>query len=207
MGENKLKFEFNFDEMISGIKFGVMKELTDITYDNIEKSVTEQVRSELLKRFDLDWSERLDLKREIKDEISKRVAITIKQDILNEIKSKHKAEFDNMIRSISIDSRQYKDELKNEVVTQTVDELYSSLIHKTQAQINKKVEQFTYQLMNNLGGNNVTIANNNGEKIITKEEYEKLIERDNILAALEQGGVDNWEWYGESLSQYFDDEE
>ena len=39
---------------------------------------------------------------------------------------------------------------------------------------------------------------------ISKEEYDKLIHRDEILTALENGGVDNWEWYGESLSNYFD---
>lgn len=33
---------------------------------------------------------------------------------------------------------------------------------------------------------------------ITKNMYEKLIKRDYILTCLENGGVDNWEWYGES---------
>jgi len=39
---------------------------------------------------------------------------------------------------------------------------------------------------------------------ITKEEYEHLLKRDYILNKLEIGGVDNWEWYGES---YPSDEE
>lgn len=29
-------------------------------------------------------------------------------------------------------------------------------------------------------------------------DYEKLLRRDELLLALEQGGVDNWEWYGEA---------
>jgi hypothetical protein len=35
---------------------------------------------------------------------------------------------------------------------------------------------------------------------ITKKEYESLLRDRDILAALESGGVDNWEWYGESLA-------
>lgn len=42
---------------------------------------------------------------------------------------------------------------------------------------------------------------------ITKEQYEELLERSEILSALEAGGVDNWEWYGQSLKDYFGEEE
>lgn len=38
------------------------------------------------------------------------------------------------------------------------------------------------------------------ETSISREEYDNLCKRDRILTALENGGVDNWEWYGESLS-------
>lgn len=34
---------------------------------------------------------------------------------------------------------------------------------------------------------------------ITKEEYDRLIARDKILTALEWGGVEDWEWYEQSL--------
>lgn len=34
---------------------------------------------------------------------------------------------------------------------------------------------------------------------ITKREHDRLTKRDAELAALEKGGVDNWEWYGDSL--------
>ena len=42
---------------------------------------------------------------------------------------------------------------------------------------------------------------------ISKEEYEKLLQGSRKLRALEKGGVDNWEWYDEALTKYFDDEE
>jgi hypothetical protein len=34
-------------------------------------------------------------------------------------------------------------------------------------------------------------------------ELERLIDRDNKLTALENAGVDNWEWYGDALEEYF----
>ena len=37
---------------------------------------------------------------------------------------------------------------------------------------------------------------------ISREQYESLIDRSHKLAALEAGGVDNWEFYGESLHDY-----
>ena len=37
---------------------------------------------------------------------------------------------------------------------------------------------------------------------ITKEEYDRLIYRDLKLEALEAGGVDNWEWYDDSLEDF-----
>lgn len=36
---------------------------------------------------------------------------------------------------------------------------------------------------------------------ITKTEYDKLLNAAEKLARLERGGVDNWEWYGESLAR------
>lgn len=44
---------------------------------------------------------------------------------------------------------------------------------------------------------------------ISIAEYKELIKDQNKLNALEIGGVDNWEWYGESLSAagFFDDED
>lgn len=42
---------------------------------------------------------------------------------------------------------------------------------------------------------------------ISKKEYESLLDDRKWRLALESGGVDNWEWYSESLDEggYFDD--
>lgn len=37
---------------------------------------------------------------------------------------------------------------------------------------------------------------------ISKEKYDQLIDDSEKLYWLECGGVDNWEWYGESLAGY-----
>ena len=41
-------------------------------------------------------------------------------------------------------------------------------------------------------------------KIVPKEELIELIEALYKLAALESGGVDNWEWCGESILNFLD---
>lgn len=38
--------------------------------------------------------------------------------------------------------------------------------------------------------------------IISKEELRELLEAYHTLQALECGGVDNWDWCGESISDY-----
>lgn len=40
-----------------------------------------------------------------------------------------------------------------------------------------------------------------------QKEYDDLYDASETLNALEQGGVDNWEWYGDSLKGYFGEEE
>lgn len=38
---------------------------------------------------------------------------------------------------------------------------------------------------------------------IPKAEYDRLVMNEEKLRALEAGGVDNWDWYGESLSEWY----
>ena len=38
---------------------------------------------------------------------------------------------------------------------------------------------------------------------ITESEYNRLMRDSYQLQLLEAGGVDNWEWYGESLADYW----
>lgn len=42
---------------------------------------------------------------------------------------------------------------------------------------------------------------------ITKQRLKDLEDCEAKLGALEMGGVDNWEWYGESLKGYFKEKE
>lgn len=45
------------------------------------------------------------------------------------------------------------------------------------------------------------------EKVtIEKEEYEELLRDQRMLDALKAGGVDNWEWYDDSLEDFFAEE-
>lgn len=44
---------------------------------------------------------------------------------------------------------------------------------------------------------------------ITKKRYEELLDHAFKLSCLEAGGVDNWEWYSDSLREhgYFEEDE
>ena len=38
--------------------------------------------------------------------------------------------------------------------------------------------------------------------IVSEDELKRLLKDSATLTALEMGGVDNWEWYGESIADY-----
>lgn len=40
--------------------------------------------------------------------------------------------------------------------------------------------------------------------ILTEEQLERLLTAALRLTALESGGVDNWDWYGESIRDFID---
>lgn len=42
---------------------------------------------------------------------------------------------------------------------------------------------------------------------VTQEEYKRLKRCERILDALYEGGVDNWEWYGEAMSTLEEDDD
>lgn len=42
---------------------------------------------------------------------------------------------------------------------------------------------------------------------ISKKEYNDLTRAQRKLNALEAGGVDNWEWYGDSLESFWEEED
>lgn len=45
-----------------------------------------------------------------------------------------------------------------------------------------------------------------GMKLIRKEELAHLLRASHKLSCLEAGGVDNWIWYDEALSDYCDED-
>lgn len=50
--------------------------------------------------------------------------------------------------------------------------------------------------------------NSPGESIVVSiRTYNRLLRSEKILNALYRGGVDNWEWYGESLADLEEDDE
>ena len=50
--------------------------------------------------------------------------------------------------------------------------------------------------------NKIVVEIGYGTQKITMHEYQELLNRDKKLSALERGGVDNWEWYEESLKEF-----
>lgn len=48
--------------------------------------------------------------------------------------------------------------------------------------------------------NGLLVAVGHGDKKISIHEYDQLLKRNEVLCALEAGGVDNWQWFEESLS-------
>lgn len=42
---------------------------------------------------------------------------------------------------------------------------------------------------------------------ITEERMNELLWKERVYDALQSGGVDNWEWYGEAMSAVWDEDE
>lgn len=42
---------------------------------------------------------------------------------------------------------------------------------------------------------------------ISKKEYDSLVEDSDKLRCLENAGVDNWEWYGEAMKEFYSENE
>ena len=42
---------------------------------------------------------------------------------------------------------------------------------------------------------------------ISQKKYAQLLDNSRKLNALENGGVDNWSFYGEAMSEYYDEDE
>lgn len=58
------------------------------------------------------------------------------------------------------------------------------------------------QALSDLEDSVCVLKNEDVSSLISKTELQRLNRRDSLLEGLEAGGVDNWEWYDESLKDY-----
>ena len=194
-----LKFEFDFDEVFEGIKLGVIKEMSEMTFDDITTSAINQIKNEMKNKISLTYKDEYEIRDEIKKEIKEKVYQKLIAEIKDEYKKKYEDSFGkDVTNALNLAEEDIIDEIKFE----TIDKLYSNLYSDIQNQVKSKINNSISELINAITGNSIKVKNT--KNTITKEEYDELIHRDEILTALENGGVDNWEWYGESLSNYFD---
>lgn len=196
-----LKFEFDFDEVFEGIKQGVIRELAETNFDAAKDTAINQIKSEIKEKIRLTYRDEVELKDEIKKEIKDRVF----DSLVKEVNGKYLDQFNEYIDKQLTKNPDRLNSLIDEVKRGLSKRLYDDLYRSIKREVVEKVKDITAQLCDLIGGNSVRIQGS--EKIISKEEYEELVGRDRTLAALEAGGVDNWEWYDESLRQYYEGEE
>ena len=195
-----LKFEFDFDEVFEGIKQGVIRELSETNFDEAKESAINQIKSEVKEKLALTYSDEYALKDEIKKEIKERVF----ERLIKEVSDKYLGQFKEYIETQLTKNHDRLEQLKREIKDGLTESLYDDLYSSIRNEVIGQVKETTTQLCNLIGGNSIKIESSN--RTISKREYEELMDRNRKLSALEAGGVDNWEWYSESLNQYYDDE-
>ena len=67
----------------------------------------------------------------------------------------------------------------------------------------KELPMQNIEIFNLIINSNISAKN----QMIIINYISNLENRDATLCALEAGGVDNWEWYGESIKDFFREEE
>jgi len=182
---NIMKFEFDFDEVLEGIKQGVIRELSEID----TQAVLSDVKSELKRDFGMTWEDKHKVKTEINEYIKEGVLQSIKDDIIQQ----NKKEMKQVIDDIVADRDEYLTIIRAEIISDTTNELVSSLRREIQSKVNQEVQGIVFKMFNNVGLNNIKVADTG--ITITEEEYKKLQDKEIFLEALEQEGVDNWEGY------------
>lgn len=194
-----LKFEFDFDEVFEGIKQGVIRELSETNFDEAKESAINQIKNEVKSKLALTYRDEYDLKDEIKKEIKEKVFTSLIKEVNGQYLEQFKSYIDEQLSKNPDRLQQLNKEVKDDLMERLYDDLYSSI----RSEVIEQVKETTSQLCNLIGGSAISIKGTN--KTITKKEYENLVERNEILNALEAGGVDNWQWYGDSLRDYFGD--
>ena len=198
---NTLKFEFDFDEVFDGIKQGVIRELTETNYEDAKNQAINQIKAETKTKIGLTYSDEYKLMNDIKEEIKEKVFASL----IDKADEKYFDLFDSYIKSQLTENPDRLKKMQADIRNKVSDELYCDLYQSIKDDTNEKLQEVISKFVGTIVGNNVQIKDS--DEVITMEEYKALQHRDEILSALEIGGVDNWEWYGESLSQYFGEDE
>ena len=196
-----LKFEFDFDEVFEGIKQGVIRELSETNFDEAKESAINSIKSEVKTKIALTYRDENELKDEIKKEIKEKVF----EKLIQDVDEKYLEKFEVYVNEQLCKNSDRLEELKEDILEKTSDDLYTNLYDSIKSDVTKQIKDAVSQLCNVIGGNGIKIQDLN--RTISKKEYEELLDRNRKLSALEAGGVDNWEWYSESLSQYYSDKE
>lgn len=200
---NTVSFSFDFDDVFEGIKQGVIRQLAEEEYTSAYNTAIDKIKSEIVKNFNNTYSDIWKLKDEIKEEAKNKLFNEIKNDVIDLTKESYLKIEETLLKDEYI-----KKDIVNKVYKDFYKELYDGLYHNLYKDIYSKLEkQVLDNAMNDLvvklSKDNKNIKSD--EVVITKEEYEQLKDRDRKLNALECGGVDNWQWYGECLKQYYNE--
>ena len=193
---NKLKFEFDFDEVFEGIKQGVIRELSEMEFSAARDTAIRQVKDEVKKEVTICYSDMSQLKDEIKKEVKDKVY----NQLIEETRDKYTSQFDSYIQEQLSKNPDRLKGLCNEIISKTSDDLYRDLYSKIRSDMQSQMNN----VLNAISGCGVRIQGSN--HTISQEEYEELLERDRQLTVLENWGVDNWDGYDIAMSS-MDEEE
>ena len=194
--DNKLKFEFDFEEVFEGIKQGVIRELSEMEFSAARDAAIRQVKDEVKKEVTICYSDMSQLKDEIKKEVKDKVY----NQLIAEAREKYVDKFDGYVQEqLSKNPDRLKD-LRNEIISTTSDSLYRDLYRSIRSDMQDQMNN----VLNAISGCGVRIQGSN--HTISQEEYEELLERDKQLTVLENYGLDNWEGYDIAMSS-IDEEE
>lgn len=192
---NKFKFEFDFDEVLEGIKQGVIRELAEMNFEGARDVAIRDVKAELKKEIQLSYSDVSEVKNEIKNELKTRVY----DEIFKETKERYLSQLNEYLENQLLKNPDRLSSVQHEVKDEAVSLLYSNLYRDVRNEIQSKINN----VLNLIGGAGVNIQGSG--QSISQEEYEELLESDKMLNALERAGVDNWEGYDFAIELMNDD--
>lgn len=186
---------------IENAKAEATKQKAIIQANASKDTAINQIKSEVKAKVALTYKDEYELKDEIKKEIKEKVF----ESLIKEVNGKYLNQFDSYIEAQLTKNPDRLKHLNKEIKDELSERLYDDLYNSIRNEVIVQVRDTTVQLCNLIGGNSVKVKGSN--KTISKKEYEDLLDRDRKLSALEAGGVDNWEWYGDSLAQYYGEDE